>query len=123
LERTGDVLHIVPASVRDRSGQVVPQRSVLDALITIPRQQRDALSMVNEICMSVSRVSGERVALASAPTNLLTRASVEVGAQSERARDVLLRTLELTDATVVWSLFYAPDLQTHYLNLRVLQTP
>jgi hypothetical protein len=92
VRRTENHFDIVPIGNVDREGRAVSMVSLLDAPINFPFRERTALEMISEICASLSR--GDRpVQFGSAPAGALSRSALD-GAANERARDVLMRTLE-----------------------------
>lgn len=106
LIKTGRMLHIVPSEVRNKQGRWIPQNSLLDVYITIPKMERTTGDMVNEICKEVSRTTGMQVIYGDPSTGgSMSKPSVQ-GADNEVARDVLMRTLAGTGQKMAWNLLY-----------------
>jgi hypothetical protein len=120
IEQAGDVFHIIPTRVRNERGDWVTQTSVLDARITLPRQEMNGYQMLNAITDAVSEATGIRVGLGSGPANSLFRHVGYLEADNEVARDVLLRTLHSMSDRFTWWLFYGPDVKWYALNVRVV---
>lgn len=120
LERVGQIFHVVPAQVRDRNGEWIKQTSVLNVPITIPEAERDGLQMLQAICDEASKQTSKKVVVGTVPLNLLARIHAVQHATNENARDVLVRTLDLSSSKVTWQILYDPKLEWHIVNLRVI---
>jgi len=135
LARTGSVFHIVPSASRNTLGQLEPWSSPLNARISIANNERTAFDMLEAIAAAVSRSGSVKVGVASAPLNLMMGVRVQGGARNERARSVLLRTLEAamqtleaTNQRLSWTLLCVPvgtwpepvcGLNVHFVGSRV----
>jgi hypothetical protein len=108
LIRTGSVFHIVPSESRNTLGQFEPHVSLLSANISITDRDRTAFAMLEAITAAMSRPGSARVGIGTVPVNLLMQVRVQGGARNERARTVLLRTLEATNQKLSWSLLCDP---------------
>ena len=106
--QTGEVLHVVPASVRDQSGAWIEQRSVLDVRISIPFAPRTRDDMISAICKAVSLASGINVIPADPYAGALGEPSLQ-GAHREMAREVLIRALGTAPRATTWKLHYLPN--------------
>src|SRR5688572_14466348 len=98
LEQTGDVFHVVPAEVRDRSGDWAAQTSVLDTAISLPTQERSGYKTIEAICSAVSaaahiKVSVGTTGLEGGLVNEAGPPRYRLGADNEVARSVLMRAL------------------------------
>jgi hypothetical protein len=103
-------LHIVPA-----------KGGVFDARISIPEEPRTLEKFVSAVLQTVTEKTGERVVLATGPLNLLrAQMPAAVGANNERARDVLARGLRVAapSRALSWQLFYDFSRHTYYFNLQ-----
>lgn len=125
LLKTGDVLHIVPDRVRNEKGEWIPQQSILDTRISIPRKPRSTYVMVEEICNTLAKAHNLRVVFTTPPVALNATNNEEQGADDEVARDVLMRTLASTGNRYGWTLFYTAisDGNTYLLDLVQLPNP
>jgi|GEM_PF-6658911 len=93
LVRAGELWHITPV-----------QGSPLDTPITMPRQERSLGEVLRALCAEVTRQSGTRVELGSAP-GLKLEAHITVDAVTqEPARTVLERVLNSANRRTVWTL-------------------
>lgn len=119
---------IVPDAARDGNGTAVAQRSPLDASVWLPASQRSGMETLQLICDSISSSIGQRVNLGTVNVNLFVRTTIRLGANGERARDILVRVfreMQWSDARnisgvpkVSWRLFYGPDTHDYALNLK-----
>lgn len=119
---------IVPVSVRNSNGVLVPNRSPLEVNITFPELQRSPLETLEVIATAIRAASGERVEVMSAPfQGLASKALISIGAANEQARSVLTRTLSTPFSNVgtakvpqiklAWRLLYDPGQRTYGLNV------
>ena len=103
-------LHIVPAIVRDASGQVVQAKNPLDAVVTIPSATRTASAHLEAICAAATQAVGREIRcsavglgedwyerLFAAPGGTL-----EWGANGVKARDALIDLLSRAATTFTW---------------------
>jgi hypothetical protein len=130
LERSGEIVHVIPVAHRDSTEAWVPEQSVLDAIITIPSGDRTGLQALDALCVAVSRVTQTKVALGTVDINLFIRSRQELGADQERARDFLVRLLENTRANgklgetkLSWQLLFGPATKDYRLNVHAVRKP
>jgi hypothetical protein len=83
---------IVPTTKRDDKGALIPERSPLDSLISFPVAKRTGVETLRMICEAVTSASGRMVG--DSEGKLFLQTVVEIGADRETARDVLVRTLD-----------------------------
>lgn len=121
VEQSGQMLHVVPASIRNAQGEWIEQGSILRHRISIPAAERSATEMLNAICAALTHSAGTTVGLASGPLRALNGTKSVQVANNEPARDVLIRTLNQAGGYMTWKLFYAPDQKWYALN--VVATP
>lgn len=115
------VLNVVPTSARDRHGEWMPQTSVLDIPISISESSRDVTQVVRAICDAVTKSGKARLAIGSGPYLYPAEADTVIfGATNENARVALQRALKLTGKKISWQIFYAPDFEMHFINLRLM---
>lgn len=127
VERAGDVFHILPTEFRDENGNWVKHTSILDVPISMPIDDRSADGMINAICKAVSDTGQVKVGLASMVGGISSPAiprPYRLGADNERARDVLMRALNLLDAnqTRAWVLFFDPSNLSGYPYLLTIRS-
>ena len=103
------------ANTNDR--EIVP---ILDTLISIPTEQRSADETVEIILKALSEKSGMKVENFGIADNLLIQTKTIVGGENISARNLLLKTLNATKRTYIWSLLYDANSDTFYaLNTRI----
>jgi hypothetical protein len=121
----GDGVAIVPTAVKDASGILLPDQSLLETKITLPELKRTGDETLNAICEAVKTNSGKHIGVATNQFMSLYY-TVTIGALNEPARSVLQRTLAGLEFTggpthipkASWSLFYDPGLKMYLLNVR-----
>lgn len=102
--KEGSTFHVVPMAVRDRGGVRVPYLSPLDSRVSLDDGTKSALSAVEGLLGTVGARTGEQIQLGTIPERLLANAEVQIGADNERARTVLLRILGATGMRLSWRL-------------------
>lgn len=119
VEQQGAFIHVIPIASKNERGQVVPQASVLDAVISLRKAQRSGLETLEAICAAVSQVTGTRVVVGSAPLNAFLRYRNEEGITRKPARGALAEILaKIGHGTPLsWQLFYSPTLKMYVLNV------
>ncbi len=130
-------LHIVPALVNDIDGRFVPGGSLLDTVITIPRERRTPEGHFLALCKAVSASSPTEMQASPNPQFVQHFAPggavcpfegfsiadhpgapgmpegclFEWGAATVRAREALLNLLEQSSTTMTWQLLCRPSAQ------------
>lgn len=119
LERSGQIMHVIPTASRNKGGTVATQDSVLDATITLPVDERTGVQTLEAICASVSQATQTRVVVGTIPLGLFFQHRGQQGASSQKARDVLVTLLESTKkgANLSWQLFHDPGMNMYVLNI------
>lgn len=123
LEKTGEVLHVISTASKSTAGTFAPQESVLDAVITLPAEERSGLQTLEAICAAVRQATQTPVVVGTIPLNLFLQHRDQQGAASEKARDVLLNTLKRTGMNLSWRLLYGPGTKMYVLNIRQVPPP
>lgn len=128
LVTLGTDFSIVPSAARDRTGTMISERSPLDLPISFPEAERSGLETLKAICEAITIASGQNVRLGTIPLNLFTNTMVQLGANSQKARDVVVkafRDLRWTDpgnlgqiSKLSWRLLYGPEERDYILNVR-----
>jgi hypothetical protein len=121
IEQGENVFHIVPTSVRNAVGTWTAVKSILDAPITIRRQESSGSQMLSAICAAVTNATGVRVGIGDAPLNVTMNYRGVLESNGERARDVLIRTLHSIDERFSWLLLYGPSSNDRMYYLNVFQ--
>jgi hypothetical protein len=117
--QAGDVFHVLPTEVRDRSGNWAVQPSILDVPISLPMEDRDEDGMLNAICNAVSVAAHVKVFLGAQLGGLGRH--YRLGADNERARDVLMRavmSISSNNQKLTWQLFYGSSENMYALNIQ-----
>ena len=121
LLQEGEIFHIIPMQVRDRSGSLVNIDSILDTPISFPEQERTLLELLDLITNSVSRAGGKKLEVGIVPLNLMAQTTFRRGANNEKARDVLVSALKATKTKFSWRIFYDPGIEWYALNLHMVR--
>jgi hypothetical protein len=127
LESSTTRLHIVPALVRDKSGQLQYRQPTLDTIISLSDQSRDGMQFLAALCAQVSTISGFPVRVGTVPMNALLRHRTESGFENQSARMILEEFLNsLPGGTqYTWRLLYGevPPLGLGYvLNINSVKS-
>src|SRR5262249_893834 len=85
-----DGFAIIPTAKRDATGNLVSEQSPLDSQISFPVAVRSGMETLRLICEAITTASGRKVGGSLGPKHLFFTV-VEVGADHETARDVLVR--------------------------------
>jgi hypothetical protein len=110
---------IVGTSVKNQAGddqQVVP---ILDTIVSVPVDLRDAENTIKVILKDLSDKTGIRTGLVGFGNNALSQSQVTVGGEGLPARTLLLQTLKATNRSFVWALLYDADNTTYFLNVAI----
>jgi hypothetical protein len=121
VERTGTMLHVTPAYVRKKAGNIVPVESVLDARISLDEQEWPAIEGIRAILDALKEATGVSVKLTVRPINLLMQHRVRIAANDEPAGSVLGRLLETHPAPMSWVVGYDIQSHQHILSIYVVQ--
>jgi hypothetical protein len=119
IEQSNGVIHVIPVAVKNINGKIGPQTSVLDAPISLPRQERSGMQTLTAICEAISKKNHMRVELGAVPINLLLQHRSIQGFRNEQARTVLIRFLQDLDKSgrFSWRLLYGPGTKEYALNI------
>ena len=127
LEREKDnaMLHAIAAVNKNASGALVPHAAVLDAVISLSQGDRTSLQTLHAICEAVSQATGTHVEVGAVPLGLFMNHRDNEVVVSQKARDVLVQTLERTGSgtNLSWQLLYDPGMKTYYLNIHIVPAP
>jgi hypothetical protein len=106
-KESGGRYAVIGAAIKDQSGDDRYISSILDTPISFPEESRGAVDTVNLILAEVSRKTLTELLLTSDfGTSPLQRFRVDLGAQNELARDLIVKTLSGTNQSLVFDLFY-----------------
>lgn len=97
---------------------VVPRPgSILDTPVTITHATRRLDLVVTAALAEVERATGQKVVVATFPINFFFQHRVQIEAQQEPARDVLVRALAASGRLLSWRLFFSATMRQYYLNI------
>jgi hypothetical protein len=120
-EQEGDVFHIIPTEVRDRTGNWVAHTPLFDTRISIPTKERSMLDTVQAVCDALAAANHVSVRLLVYPLNTLHYTNSTVGASDEAARSVLTRALTGLDRKLTWRVFYDIPMNSYLLSMLFVQ--
>jgi hypothetical protein len=119
--QAGDVFHVLPSEVRDGSGNWAGQSSILEVPISLPVEDRDEDGTISAICNAVSVAAHVQV-FSGVPIGGLG-SHYRLGADNERARDVLIRAFTAMNQKLTWQLFYGFSENMYALNIQSVPGP
>jgi hypothetical protein len=119
MESTDKSIHIIPTGAKDISGKLAPQKSVLDAVITLPVKDRTGLQALEDLCVAVSRATQMRVVVGTIPIGLFIEHKDQHGVAGRKAREALAQLLERmgNGTNLSWQLLYDPGMKMYALNI------
>lgn len=117
VELNDQSIHVIPTGIRNERGDLAPQESVLDSLISLPLTNRSGIQTLDAICAAISQTNGTQVILGAVPLNAFVPYHDRQGATSQRARDVLVNLLKGVGDNFSWQLFYDPGMKVYALNI------
>ncbi len=119
VELSGQINHVIPTAIKNEAGDLAPQESVLDTMITLPAGERSGMQTLETICAAISQANQTQVVVGTVPLNLFIQHRDRRGAASQRARDILVNLLEATKtgANLSWQLLYDPGQKMYALNI------
>jgi hypothetical protein len=127
LEVGPQIMHVIPTTMKNAEGALVPHESALDTIISLPEEDRTVEQKMAAICEAVSRVSLTRVELGSYPTNWFIQSLDRQGATNQKARDVLVDTFESmtreSETRLSWRMYYGPGYKRYVLNIHWVSKP
>jgi hypothetical protein len=94
VSSNGDYSHIIPTTLKNKAGQIVPFEPLLNTKVSFEPAQRNLLDTVRLIMSQVSSIRGVSIGLGTIPTNLFVQQQLLTNADNEQARDVLMRIFE-----------------------------
>jgi hypothetical protein len=125
VTQDGDAFHILPSEVRDRAGNWETQSSPLDALISIPQEERSEKELYRAIVEAINATAKVRMHLSinhpMAPANSDMQTSI--GATNETARSVLTRALAVHRTKRTWVLMHTTEEGPYSFSLIVMDIP
>jgi hypothetical protein len=89
----GGRLHVYPKKVKNKLGEYVAQRSLLDVPISIEPEERTALEFVQLLCSALSRESETLVETGMLSLNYWSQQRTSLGGKNRPAREFLVALL------------------------------
>jgi len=122
MEKGENIIHVIPTAIKDRSGKPRPNKSVLDALITLPDKERTGLQTLEDLCAAIGRTMQVRVIVGTIPEGLFLRHKDKYGVTDQKARNVLIHLFEATGQgrRLSWQMFYGPGTKMYVLNIHTV---
>jgi hypothetical protein len=119
VEHRHGLINVIPTAVKNTAGDFAHQTSLLDAIITVPAEQRSGMKTLQAICAAISQATGTRVLLVGAPLGMFLRYRDDEEIASQRAGDALANLLGKVGNQVrlSWQLLYDPGLKVYTLNI------
>jgi hypothetical protein len=122
-EETNGIIHVIPQSIKSATSETVSVRSVLDARIELPAQERDGMQMLEAWATAVSTSSKQQIIIGSAPLQMFLNYKDAQGLTSQSGREALTEILTRAGKgkKLSWQLFYEPGLRMYALNIYRVQ--
>jgi hypothetical protein len=122
LEKVAKTIHVIPSSIKDKSGKLTHTKPVLDAVIGLPAKQRNGLQTLEAICDAISKAAHVRVVVGTVPIRLLVHHEDKKALKFGKAREALVEFLQRlgTGVHFSWQLLYGPDVKMYALNIHVV---
>jgi len=126
----GDYSHIVPTTLKNKAGQIVPFEPLLNTRVSFEPAQRSLLDTVRLILSQVSSIRAVSIGLGTIPTNLFVQQQLRTDANNEPAREVLMRIFEDASgarqlkggpaARVTWALLNDISYSGYFFNAHIV---
>ncbi|MCI0664183.1 MAG: hypothetical protein L0220_24255 [Acidobacteria bacterium] len=122
LERSENILHVIPKAFKNIDGQIAPQESILDTIISLPAGEKTVEQKIENICAAISQSTKTPVRLGQYPTNMFNQHRDHQEVVDKSARDVLVETFKSMNskANLSWQLFYSPSFKIYVLNIHMV---
>jgi hypothetical protein len=122
MEKGDNIIHVIPTAIKDKSGRLTPQKSVLDIVVTLPAKERTGLETLQTLCAAISTAAHVRVVVGIVPIGLFLQHKDQYGTAGRKAREVLVQLFERVGKgmRLSWQLFYDPGLRMYALNIHVV---
>ena len=123
VEQQGEIFHVIPTAFKNSFGEMTPQESPLDTLISFPAQERSGAQTLQVICNAISEQSQTSVSVAAFPLNPFFRYHDVRELKSGKARDALASLLQSVDPSgrLSWRLLGGVGSDAYFLNIHRVQ--
>jgi hypothetical protein len=129
----GDVMEVVPDSVKGIDGKREPFEAMLSTKIYVAPGEYNLLTFLSEVLAAVARKRGVSINMATIPFNLFRQSIITEQADNEPARDVLTRAFvringpryaqHLSPVRLTWYMAYDPDGRSYFFNVENAAPP
>ena len=119
LEKSNAIIHVIPSAIKDESGRLTPQQSLLDTAVSLPPEERTGLRTLEALTESVGKATQSRIVVGNVPLGLFLRHKDRDGVASQKAREVLLELIQRIspERPLSWQLLYDPGLKIYVMNI------
>src|SRR5437016_3698734 len=110
VEKQGEIFYVMPTAFKNSLGDITPQQSLLDTVISLPSEERSGAQTLKALCNAISQQSQNLVLVGTIPVNRFLHYHDNRGLKSERARDALADLLRSVDpnGNLSWQLLGGP---------------
>jgi hypothetical protein len=120
VEEEGDILHVVPQEALDTAGRPKRVDSLLSVPLTISSAVRPIPQALRELRAALTKATGRPVLEGPIPLNILANLTVDLSAQDESGRSILIRILSLSPRPLSWRLAYDPGSRNYMLSIHAV---
>jgi hypothetical protein len=119
VEQQGEIFHVIPNAFKNYSGEMTPQQSLLDTVISLSPEERSGTQTLKALCSAISQQSQALVLVGTIPVNRFLHYRDNRELKSEKARDALVDLLRSVDpkGNLSWQLLGGPGPDPYYLNI------
>ena len=122
FETSNAIIHVIPNAIKDQSGRLTPQQSLLDTVVSLPADERTGLRTLEALTESIGKATQSRIVVGSVPVGLFLRHKDRHGVAGQKAREVLAELLERISPgrALSWQLLYDPGMKIYVMNIHAL---
>ncbi len=123
LRRTNEGrFYVVGTSARNRANVITLRHPLLDTAVTIPARQRTVADTLNLLCHVLAIQNHTPVSVGILPRALVAFAKVNIGGSTVPARELLIQSLQATQRTLYWCLFFDPASKGYVLDIHTAKS-
>lgn len=122
FEKSNSIIHVIPSAIKDRSGRLTPQQSLLDTVVSLPADERTGLRTLETLMESIGQATQTRIIVGNVPFGLFLQHKDRHGVAGQKGREVLIELLQRIspERLLSWQLFYDPGLKIYVMNIHAL---
>ena len=122
LEKSNAIIHVIPSAIKDKSGRLTPQQSLLDTVVSLTSEERTGLQTLEALTESIGQATQSRIVIGNVPLGLFLRHKDRHGVAGQKARDVLIELIQRIspERPLSWQLLYDPGLKIYFMNVHAL---